>query len=80
MVSETKLDSSFPVGQFLIDVYGPPIRLNLDIHGEGLMPFLGGISHVNSYLWKLYLWKVLGRNKFTKNQMVALVLLQSRYK
>ena len=26
MVSETKLDNSFPVGQFLIDGYGPPIR------------------------------------------------------
>ena len=27
MVSETKLDNSFPLGQFLIDGYGPLIRL-----------------------------------------------------
>ena len=40
MVSETKLDNSFPVGQFLIDDYGPPIRLDRDIHGGGLMLFV----------------------------------------
>ena len=33
MVSETKLDNSFPVGEFLIDGYGPPITPDLDIHG-----------------------------------------------
>ena len=40
MVSETKLDNSFPVGQFFIDGYGPPIRLDRDIHGGGLMLFV----------------------------------------
>ena len=40
MVSETKLDNSFPVGQFLIDGYDPPIRLDRDIHGGGLMLFV----------------------------------------
>ena len=40
MVSETKLDNSFPVGQFLIDDYGPPIRLDRDIHRGGLMLFI----------------------------------------
>ena len=40
MVSETKLDNSFPVGQFLILGYGPPIRLDRDIHGGGLMFFV----------------------------------------
>ena len=34
VVLETKLDNSFPVGQFLIDGYGPPLRLDRDIHGE----------------------------------------------
>ena len=37
MVSETKLNNSFPVGQFLIDGYSPPIRLDCNIHGGGLM-------------------------------------------
>ena len=40
MVSETKLDNSCPVGQVLIDGYGPPIRLDRDIHGGGLMLFI----------------------------------------
>ena len=40
MVSETKLDNSFPVGQFLIDGYGPPIRLDRDIHRGGVIPFV----------------------------------------
>ena len=40
MVSETKLDKSFPVGQLLINGYGPPTRLDRDIHGGGLMFFV----------------------------------------
>ena len=40
MVSETKLDNSFPEGQFLIDGYSPPIRIDRDIHGGGLMLFV----------------------------------------
>ena len=36
MVSGTKLDNSFPVDQFLIDCYGPPIRLERDVH-EGVL-------------------------------------------
>ena len=40
MVSETKLDKIFSVGQFLIDDYGPPIRLDRDIHGGGLIIFV----------------------------------------
>ena len=40
MVTETKLDSCFPVGQFLIDGYGPPIRLDRGTHGGGLMLFV----------------------------------------
>ena len=79
MVSETKLDNSFPVGQFLIDGYGPPIRLDRDIHGGGLMLFVREdipcklLSFENKPMEDL-----LRRNKFTKNQMVALLLLQSK--
>ena len=40
MVLETKLDNSFPIGQFLIDVYGPPIRLDRGVHGGALMIFV----------------------------------------
>ena len=40
MVSETKLDNSSPVGQFLIDGYSPPIRPDCVIYGGGLMFFV----------------------------------------
>ena len=40
MVSQTKLDNSFHVGQFLIDGYGTPIRPDCGIHGRGLMLFV----------------------------------------
>ena len=56
MVSETKLDNSFPVGQFLIDGYGPPIRLDRDINGEGLMLF---VRDDIPYLWEIDPWKFL---------------------
>ena len=40
MVSETKLDNSFPVSQFLIDGYTPPFRLDRDNNGGGIMLFV----------------------------------------
>ena len=40
VILETKLDNSFPMGQFLIDGYGPPIRLDHDIRGGGLLFFV----------------------------------------
>ena len=40
MVSEMKLDSSFPVSQFLIDGYGLPFRIDSDNNGRGIMLFV----------------------------------------
>ena len=40
MVSETKLDHSFLVSQFLINGYTPPLRLNPDNNVEGIMFFV----------------------------------------
>ena len=39
-VSETKLDNSFPVSQFLIEGHTPPFRLDRDNNGGGIMPFV----------------------------------------
>ena len=39
MLSETKLDSSFPEGQFLISGYGAPYRIDRTCHGGGIMLF-----------------------------------------
>ena len=40
VVSETKLDNSFPVSQFLMDGYSPPFRLDHDNNGGGIMLFV----------------------------------------
>ena len=40
MLSETKLDSSFPEGQFLIPGYSAPYRIDRTCHGEGLILFV----------------------------------------
>ena len=47
MVSETKLDNSFPVSQFLIDGYTPPFRLDLDNNARGIMVFVKLLSVEN---------------------------------
>ena len=40
MLSETKLDSSFPEGQFLIPGYGAPYRIDRTCHLEGILLFV----------------------------------------
>ena len=37
MISETKLDSSFPIGQFLINGYIEPFRIDRNSQGDGIM-------------------------------------------
>ena len=39
LVSETKIDVSFPIGNFLIDGFSTPYRLDLNSSGGGLMSF-----------------------------------------
>ena len=40
MISETKLDSSFPEGQFLISGYSSPYRLDRNCRGGGIMLYV----------------------------------------
>ena len=40
MISETKLDESFPVGQFLMDGYSVPYRLDRDGNGVGILLYI----------------------------------------
>ena len=37
LVSETKLNHTFPICQFLIEVYQVPIRVDRNDHGGGLL-------------------------------------------
>ena len=40
MISETKLDSSFPIGQFLINSYSEPFRIDRNNQGGGIMLYV----------------------------------------
>ena len=40
LISETKLDDTYPVGQFLIEGYSEPIRLDRNCHGGGLLFYM----------------------------------------
>ena len=40
MVSETKIDDSFPVGNFVIDGFSTPYRLDRDSNGGGIMLYV----------------------------------------
>ena len=40
MISESKLDDSFPEGQFLIEGFGKPFRLDRNKNGGGIMLFV----------------------------------------
>ena len=57
MVLEIKLDNCFPVGQFLIDVYDPPIRLDRGVHGGALMISVRKDIPCKLLLWKINPWK-----------------------
>ena len=37
MISETKIDDTFPKGQFTVEGYSTPIRLERNCHGGGLI-------------------------------------------
>ena len=36
MISETKLDETFPEGQFLMDGFTPPYRMDRNVNGGGI--------------------------------------------
>ena len=40
MVSETKVDDSFPIGNFLIHGFSPPYRVDRDSKGGGTMLYI----------------------------------------
>ena len=40
LISETKLDASFPSSQFIRDGFTPPYRLDRTQHGGGIMLFI----------------------------------------
>ena len=40
MISETKLDESFPLDQFLLDSYSVPFRFDRNWNGSGILLYI----------------------------------------
>ena len=40
MISETKIDNSFPKGQFLVKGFCEPFRIDRNIHGGGILFYI----------------------------------------
>ena len=40
VITETKIDQSFPIGQFFIEGYSPPFRLDRDVNGGGVIIYV----------------------------------------
>ena len=59
MISETKIDASFPIGQFLLNGYSAPFQLDRNAHGGGILLYVRKIFLQNFYLWKKILLKVI---------------------
>ena len=45
LMSETKLDDTFPLNQFILEGFAPPYRLDRTEHGEDLI-FSGNIENI----------------------------------
>ena len=40
MISETRIDVSFPIGQFLLNGYITPFRIDRNAHGRGILLYV----------------------------------------
>ena len=45
MISETKIDENFPVGNFLLPIFSVPYRSDSDSKGGGILLMFGRIFH-----------------------------------
>ena len=50
MICETKIDDSFPLGNFLPDGFSSTFRVDRDWHGGGTLLFIPTIFHKRRYL------------------------------
>ena len=76
MISETKLDQSFPTNQFMINGFGAPFRLDRNVKGSGIILYIR--EDIPSRLVSTESSQVEGffrRNKSTKQEKVATLLL-----
>ena len=51
LISETKIDESFPLSQFMIDGFSMPYRRDRNAHGGGILVYLR--NNITSKLFKI---------------------------
>ena len=81
MVSETKLDESFPIGQFVIEGFGVPYNVDRKDNGEWIMLFVRehipskrlSVENSSAIPLSIFRW-----NKPKKKEMFTQFLLQSK--
>ena len=56
LISETKLDSSFPSGQFIIKGYSTPFRLDRNQNGGGLLLYVSEDIFFFSFFCSLFFY------------------------
>ena len=75
MITETKLDDSFPVSQFEIDGFSTPFRLDRNKNGGGILQYIRSYivaSKLNNYIFPN---GILYWNKYRRWQMAYLLLI-----
>ena len=78
MISQTNIDESFPVGNFLLPEYSVPYRLDCDSKGGGILLYVR-----EDILWNLLVREKKGigdflcRVKFTQKQLASKLFLYS---
>ena len=79
MISETKLDNSFPEGQFLVEGYSKPYRIDHNCQGGGIMLYVR--ADIPSKLLPtelLSIGKFSCRDEPAEKEMDAMFFLQSK--
>ena len=78
MISETKLDNSFPDGQFLVEGYSKPYRTDRNCHGSGIMLCKNRYS-INTFVNRaVNIGTFLCRDQPTEKEMVVMLFLQPK--
>ena len=79
MISETKLDKSFPDGQFLIERYSKSYRIVRNCHGGAMDVILKSIYSVKTFAHRVATnRRFLHRDKSSEKEMVAMLFLQPK--
>ena len=73
LVSETKLDNSFPTSQFRLNGYADPLRLDRTVHGGGLLLYIrNDITSTPLRLVSNHIECIIAEVKISNNKMTSM--------